>query len=184
MTQEPTDKERQDLLDKLKVRYHPGVAPATLVETKDVGETSLKLQWMFYAGMGETDFHNAQPQIKKIAENLLTEGKIARGIPFFYYNTRVQPLKLLEDLNWALDKNDGVVLLDLGKAPGISDRVLPVNATYDAASAELVKRIRYGHAMIDQPLRLANNEVVRPIVMDANAITIRQRQQAYTHNLT
>lgn len=177
MTQALTLKDREDLLNKLKDRYHAGFSASSLVRTtQGRDESTMKLQWMFSAGMGNTDFMDAKPEVVTIAHELLKEGKLAPAIPFPYYNLHVQPLKLVEDLNWALDKSDSIVLFELSRDRTLPDLVIRPDAQYDAAIEQVRKRLQYNTAMIDEPIRVSSGEQLRPVLMGHNAIDIRQRQ--------
>lgn len=102
--------------------------------------------------MGSTDFMDAQPEIAATATALLDEGKIAPALPFPYHNLLVQPLKLIEDMNWALDANDDIVLFDLSKDRAFPDIVIRADAHYDSAIEQIKTppevRNRHGRPII------------------------------------
>lgn len=177
--------ERDRLLDKLKERYEPGAMRPQLyvsAEPLEHGIDILRMQWMFYAGMGEVDFHPASPAEQRAATELLDQGWLVSTAPFSHYGLgQFQRVQLIEDLNWGLIEGGKAVIFDLSAAG--KDQVIKADEAYTPALDELRKRLEYGKAYAADPVVLNDGTPVVPIHFNKTHATLRSRQQAFEKHM-
>lgn len=172
---------RDDLCRRIKQRYAPGPALPTLVlvRAQDHNRSEeMKIGWQHYAGMGNYEIREANATQRKAAEQLFKKGDIAPTRLSTHYNDIVSPLKLLEDLNWGLDANDGIIQYELQGGANRQDIVLRDDRTFGPAINAIRTRLGYGHAAIDSPIRI-QDQVIRPIILDRQYALIRARQNEF-----
>ena len=186
---------RSHLLDNLKNRYDSGAGRPLLCQTSDnktFRAPSLRYEWLGSSGQGGTSFLTANEQVVTAAEELLSIGILAPGLVTAHPETSYRPIKLLEDLKWGLDENNGIVLYELAPTQNLPDRIHPfgkgpvirADKTYEAALMEIDKRLEYGKAIKDALPIILNgagnkNIVAYPIMFDRQAIEIRKRQKDF-----
>ncbi len=175
---------RSQILNKTKRQYEPGpMRPKLCLMLKETGEktSSLKLRWMYYAGMGDVDFSPLSKKVEKnAAKQLIKEGYL---VPMqkdnIYGVTHFQHLKHFDDVNWGRTKNGDFIIYDLSDnihQPQWPDMVIRPDAQYDAAIEMLKSRIEYEKTWEDAPLTLKDGTRITPILTDESVIKIRKRQ--------
>lgn len=177
--------ERDRLLDRLKDRYEPGAMRPQLyvnIEQQERGVQVLRMQWMFYAGMGDVDFHPASPAEQVAATELLESGWLVATAPYSYLGMeQLQRIQLLEDLNWGLVDGGKAVIYTL--SPEGKDQVILTDKTFDPALDELRKRLHYGKAFAAKPILLTDGTPLVPIHFDKTWAVQHQREQAFTAHM-
>jgi hypothetical protein len=176
--------ERDRLLDRLKTRYEPGAMRPQLYQTasRETGQPDIfKFQWMFYAGMGEVDFHPAKPEEAKAAQELLESGAALAipSSPFYYGFDLLERVKLLEDVQWGLTPGGEAIIFNLTDKPDGKDEVIKIDA-YSPAIVELRQRLHYNRAFPDRPITLNDGTPVVPIQFEKQEAILRKRQDALT----
>ena len=101
------------LQDKLKARYEPGPMRPMLCEAFEKGITSPKLQWMFYAGMGDVGFHDATDIDTRAAKELIKDGYLVTTFEYDHYSAKYRTIKHFDDVNFGLEENGGIVIYEL-----------------------------------------------------------------------
>lgn len=201
------DAEKARLEDKVKARYEPGPMRPQLNEVlyhkkasydpsplhtqthhhdSPAGSNALlKLQWRFYAGMGETDFYDATDDEKTAAKALLSDGVLVKTFEYGSYYNKATQIKHFDDVNFGLDENGGIVIFELVKwlpEPDRPDLVIRPDEKYDAVIKRLKSRMDttlHNHAaLVDEtPLQLKGGPLVKPVVTDPNRVRIMMRQR-------
>lgn len=183
------DAEKARLEDKVKARYEPGPMRPQLNEVFYNHVTGKKeqpkLQWRFYAGMGETDFYDATDDEKTAAKALLSDGVLVKTFEYGSYYNKATQIKHFDDVNFGLDENGGIVIFELVKwlpEPDRPDLVIRPDEKYDAVIKRLKSRMGstlHNHAaLVDEtPLQLKGGPLVKPVVTDPNRVRIMMRQR-------
>jgi len=166
---------RDNLLCRIKKQYQAGpMAPRLVVVTGIDGIVApdMRLQWEYYAGMGDTDLHDLSPREAKAANELVEQGYI---VPTF--DSSITPgwtTKLYEhfdDVNWGYNQDGVTVIYDLLNNRG----VLTLDESHTPAIEELHRRIEYVKTMMDQAI-VVEGQKISPILTDRNFINLRKLQ--------
>lgn len=176
--------DRNEILSKLKQRFTSYTMHPQIVDIRERGHAEapapLSLSWMYYAGMGDVAFSPLTDSQKKATRTLLQSGQLTYGIPFSHYAGHIYPLRLIEDLNWALDQNNAPVHFQLSNDTSLSpDIVIRPDPLFDPAIEELKKRMLHANARVDAPIRVSTGDTLRPVLLDSDSILLRQRQSEF-----
>lgn len=180
------ERERRSLLNKLKDQYEPGPMREQLFEVRAVDGQPLakpSYEWMHYAGMGDVDLVETDPEEEVAIKQLLKEGKIVPTLSesFQMGHMTLRRLKHFDDVNFGLDADSSPIIFEYGVGKGAVDPIIRPDQEYDPVIDQLRRRLEYGRAKIDSdPIQLHDGPTVWPVHTDQRFFNLRERQQAYT----
>lgn len=184
----------QSLLSKVKSQFEPGPMRPQLYSmlNKDGSQPSeLKLQWMYYAGMGDVAFHDlANDNEKAAALKFIAEGRFVPEEISDHYGRAIQRIKHFDDVNWGKKSDGNIIMYDLSHndfRPDWPDMVITLDDRHKAALEALRKRMEYsvsiGKTWEDDPITLKDGTEVTPILTNLDQIHLRLRQKGITPSL-
>lgn len=179
------DAARSRMLNETKKQSEPGAMRPRLYQVlEEHGEkpSELKLQWLFYAGMGDTALGNLRDdKHKQATRNLMSDGiLVPTSIEDYYGIAQIQRLTHFDDVNWATNADGKLIiykLTDFDNCPDWPDDIIIPDETHDAAIDYLRKQTEYGKTMEDMPLTLRDGSQITPILTNRELIEYRKRQQ-------
>ena len=180
---------RENIYNRLLYRHNPGAMRPRLYNTLEEHGKSvngLKLQWMYYAGMGDVALHDhLQEQEKKAALSLVKDGLLVPTLEENFYDVaKIQQLTPFDDVQWALDSEKSFVIFELSHNehfPDIPDTVIRPDERHDAAIAELKYRAQFstsiGKTWVSTPITLKDGTEIHPILTNPKEIELQMRRQ-------
>lgn len=178
-----TEIDEYKLLNRLRSQREYGPMQPRLYEIFEFNGHKLpetSFEWMFYAGMGDVGFHAAQPDVHSAAKSLLRKGDLVRTFEEDVYGLKkIRRIQHFDDVKFGLDAQGGVIIYDFIPTDAMPDPVIRPDKTHRSAIARVSQMIESKTALIDQPLRLTQGDVVRPVILGRGAIEMRQRQMDF-----
>jgi len=180
---------RDAIYSKLLYRHNPGAMRPKLYNVlEERGEVviGLKLQWMHYAGMGDTSLHgHFQPDEKKAAATLVKDGLlVSTNVENHYGVSLIQRLLPFDDVQWAVDSSDAIIIYELSHnehQPDLPDTVIRPDERHEAAIAQLQKRAGFptsiGKVWKSAAITLKDGSEIFPILTNPRDIHLQMRHQ-------
>ncbi|MEZ5903140.1 MAG: hypothetical protein R3D88_07530 [Alphaproteobacteria bacterium] len=177
--------EYESVIDRVKHRDVWGpMRPKLFGVVDSSGETlsKLRLQWMYYAGMGDVALDNLKSDNEKIIlDYLIDQGIVVpTHIEDHYGICDIQNYQHFDDVNWAYVKGDQIAIYRLSQNPyfpDAEDELISTNEQHEKAIAHLTHLFKMGSAMVDDPITLKSGEQIIPIITGREQVALRQRQQ-------
>ncbi len=178
----------QTLLSRIKAQHEPGAMRPQLYSMLDKNgkpPSNLRLQWMFYAGMGDVAFHDLVNKAEEdAARKFIAEGRFVPEAIEDHYGRAIQRIKHFDDVNWGKTTDGSVIMYDLSFnefQPDWPDMVITLDERHTAALAALRKRMEYstpiGKTWEDDPIMLKDGTEITPILTNLDQIHLRMRQK-------
>lgn len=182
------DAARSKLLSDLKQQDEPGAMRPQIhkvlnpKQAQDIAAPDIKLQWMYYAGMGDFALHDLRSEVEeRAARKLIKEGiLVPTSKQNLYGRHDIQRLTHFDDVNWGKTADGKLIifnLTDFDSCPEWPDEIITPDETHDAAIDYLKRRTGYGKTMEDAPLTLRDGSQITPILTNRRLIEFRKRQQ-------
>lgn len=174
-----TEIDERKLLTRLRAEREQGAMQPRLYEIFEfnghkLSETSF--EWMYYASM-DVDFHATTPEVHSAAKSLLRKGDLVRT-----FEEEIEGLKKIrriehfDDIKFGYDKDDEVIIFNFSPTSALPDPVIRPDKTHRSAIARVKQMIESKTALVDQPLKLTQGDIVRPIILNAGQMEMRARQ--------
>lgn len=178
----------QNLLSRIKAQHEPGPMRSQLYSMLDKDgkqPSDLRLQWMFYAGMGDVAFRDLSNKAEeKAARKFITEGRFVPEAIENHYGQVIQRIKHFDDVNWGKTADGDIIMYDLSFnefQPDWPDMVITLDERHAAALEALRNRMEYGTSIgktwEDDPITLKDGTEITPILTNLDQIHLRMRQK-------
>ena len=179
-----TLKDEDDLLERLRGQHLEGRPMRDrLYEIFAHNGTAIKptaLEWETYAGMGGTTYHGVTDTVYSAAKELLRKGHLVRTFEEDYGWKSIRRIEHFDDLKFGYDKDNQIIIFDFIPSELMPDPIIRPDKMHRSA-VEMVKRmIAENRAFVDQPLRLTQGDIIRPIAVNPNIVETRRRQLGFT----
>lgn len=178
-----TDIDEYKLLTRLRTQQERGAMQPRLYEIFEFNGHKLpetSFEWMYYAGMGDVAFHAATPEVHSAAKSLLRKGDLVRTFEDDVYGLKkIRRIEHFDDIKFGYDKNDEVIIFNFSPTTALPDPVIRPDKTHRSAIARVKQMIESKTALVDQPLKLTQGDVIRPVVLGRSAMEMRQRQMDF-----
>lgn len=134
------------------------------------------LEWESYAGMGATTYTAVSDSVHSAAKELLRRGHLVRTFEEDYGWKAIRRIEHFDDLKFGYDKDNQIVIFDFIPSKTMPDPIITPDRMHRSAVARVRQMIEDGRALVDQPLRLSQGDVIRPITTNPNVVETRRRQ--------
>jgi hypothetical protein len=184
----------ESVLSKAKRQYEPGpFRPQICNVIEDHGQkvSGLKLQWLSYAGMGDTHLSEYWVDNElEVAEALINEGRLVPTFKEDFYRVmQIQRVLHFDDVKWAKLSDGRVVIYDLAIADDFEDQLIIPEGVQLKGVETLRRRMEIsasytniGKTFEDDPITLKDGTTITPVLTDIHAIRLRARQKGLNLN--
>ena len=138
------------------------------------------LEWEANAGMGSTTYYAVSDAVHSAAKELLRKGHLVRTFEEDYGWKAIRRIEHFDDLKFGYDKDDQIIIFDFIPSDSMPDPIIRPDKMHRSAVARVKQMIESGRALVDQPLRLSQGDIVRPIPTNPNVVETRRRQIDFT----
>ena len=141
--------------------------------------TPTSLEWEIYAGQGSTTYHAVSENVHSAAKELLRKGHLVRTFEEDYGWKTIRRIEHFDDLKFGYNADNEIVIFDFIPSDVMPDPIIRPDKMHRSAVARVKQMIEDKRAFVDQPLRLSQGDVIRPITTNPNVVEIRRRQMDY-----
>jgi hypothetical protein len=178
-----TEIDEHKLLSRLRSQSEYGPMQPRLYEIFEFNGHKLpdtSFEWMFYAGMGDIGFHAANDTDHSAAKSLLRKGDLVRTFEENIYGMKqIRRIEHFDDVKFGLDQDNEVIIFNFTPTTAMPDPVVRPDKTHRSAIARVKMMLESKTALVDQPLKLTQGDVIRPVIHNKGQMEIRTRQMDF-----